>query len=134
MKYVFPILFFLVYSCGQHKLKNHDYKNVSEYIKVTSPQPFDEVNGVLNITGEARGNYFFEANFPIELELENGEIIQHYATAQGEWMTTEFVPFEAEIDLSHLPNQKIFLKLIQANPSGDERNQMKMKIPLKLVK
>ena len=51
----------------------------------------------LTITGEAR-KLVFEATFPVVLTNWDGLIIaEGYAQAKGDWMTTEYVPFEAEL-------------------------------------
>jgi len=50
------------------------------------------------VDGEARGPWFFEATFPVEIRLNDGVILaEGYAQAQDEWMTTEVVPFYAEL-------------------------------------
>ncbi len=70
-----------------------------ELIRVTTPKSGDEITSPLVIKGEAVGPWFFEASFPIILTDWDGRIIaEHFATAQGSWMTTDFVPFEATIE------------------------------------
>lgn len=70
-------------------------------IRVANPKPGEVVTSPLAITGEAKGFWFFEANFPIFLTDWDGLIIaQHYAEAIGEWMTTEFVPFRAVLEFT----------------------------------
>jgi hypothetical protein len=73
----------------------------TDLIRLTSPLPDDTVSSPLVLRGEARGNWYFEASFPVVLTDWDGRIIaEHYATAQGEWMTTEFVPFETVIEFT----------------------------------
>ena len=68
-------------------------------IKLISPVVGQTINSPLSITGEARGTWFFEATFPVVLTNWDGLIIaEGYATAQGDWMTEEFVPFTAELE------------------------------------
>jgi hypothetical protein len=56
------------------------------------------VESPLRLTGEARGNWFFEASAPVSLVNWDGLIIaEGIITAEGEWMTTEFVPFSGEL-------------------------------------
>jgi len=74
----------------------------ADLIKVTRPIPEGVVSNPLVITGEARGYWFFEATFPIILTNWDGLIIaEGYATADGEWMTEEFVPFTAELEFEN---------------------------------
>jgi hypothetical protein len=68
-------------------------------IRLTTPNPNTVIKSPLLIKGEARGNWFFEASFPIELQDANGvKIAEWYATADGEWMTEEFVPFSSTLN------------------------------------
>ncbi len=66
----------------------------AELIQVTGPKPRARVQSPLQLTGQARGYWFFEANLPVKLLDGNGRVIgESYVTASKEWMTTEFVPF-----------------------------------------
>lgn len=57
------------------------------------------IESPLIIAGEAKGNWFFEGDFPVILTDWDGRIIaEGYATAKGEWMTEEFVPFTAVLE------------------------------------
>ncbi|MEN9920891.1 MAG: hypothetical protein RL538_784 [Candidatus Parcubacteria bacterium] len=70
----------------------------ADLIRVTSPFPMGVVTNPLTISGEARGNWFFEASAPVSLVDWDGRIIaEGIITAQGEWMTTDFVPFTGEL-------------------------------------
>lgn len=61
--------------------------------------PGDFIESPLTITGEARGYWYFEASFPVVLVNWDGLIIaQGIATAQDEWMTEDFVPFEVTLE------------------------------------
>src|SRR3989338_525403 len=70
-------------------------------IRVTSPQPNAVVKSPLTVKGEARGNWYFEASFPVKLLDANGNQLAIIpAQAQGEWMTTNFVPFQGTLTFS----------------------------------
>jgi hypothetical protein len=74
---------------------------LNEYVRIETPQEGDFISSPLVIKGEARGHWFFEATFPVTLVDENGvSIAEHYAEAQGEWMTEEFVPFTATLEFT----------------------------------
>lgn len=67
-------------------------------IIVESPLAGGEILSPLKFSGQARGSWFFEGDFPVVLTNWDGLIIaQGIATAQGEWMTEEFVPFTGEL-------------------------------------
>lgn len=70
-----------------------------DMIVIDSPRPNSVIESPLKVTGEARGQWFFEADFPLILTDWDGKIIaEGYAQAQGEWMTVNFVPFEGELE------------------------------------
>ena len=50
---------------------------MTDLIKVETPQPNELVDptGPLTIKGEARGNWYFEASFPVKLLDANGSIL-----------------------------------------------------------
>lgn len=67
-----------------------------DMIVIETPRPGDTITSPLVVTGQARGNWYFEASFPVELRDATGKVIaQGYAQAQGEWTTDEFVPFQS---------------------------------------
>jgi len=109
----------------------------SDLIRLTSPLPNATVSSPITITGEARGNWYFEASFPIFLTDWDGKIIaQGIATAQGEWMTTEFVPFKATLkynfaDAGQYSNRGTLI-LKKDNPSGLPEHDDALEIPVML--
>jgi len=102
-----------------------------ELIQVESPSANEEISSPLDVTGEARGPWYFEATFPIRLLDGNGnEIATGFATAQGDWMTEDFVPFDATLEFE-IPNTNTgTLVLERANPSGLPENAQELRIPV----
>ena len=96
------------------------YKNSSsDLIQVESPTPDSIVGKEFKIIGKARGYWFFEASFPIELQTLDGNILGGgIATAEGEWMTEDFVNFSAEIQTPSAFTGPAILILKKDNPSG----------------
>ena len=91
---------------------------VSEKVKVTLPFPGATVLKEFIVTGEARGVWFFEASFPVEVRDPEGNVVgRGLATAEGEWMTEEFVPFSAPVTIENYSGPAT-LVLIKDNPSG----------------
>ncbi len=100
-------------------------------IKVSSPQKNSVIKSPVIITGEARGYWFFEASFPIEVKDSNGEIIgSGIATAQEEWMTEDFVPFTANISFTPPQTATGFIVLKKDNPSGDPIRDDSLVLPV----
>lgn len=101
-------------------------ENGEELIRLTTPTADAVIESPLTIEGEARGQWYFEATFPIILTDWDGLIIaEGFATAQDEWMTTNFVPFTAELEFTspYTEGDPDFMKrgsliLQKANASG----------------
>ena len=69
------------------------------------------------LKGEARGNWFFEGSFPWRLENESGEILgQGIAKAQSDWMTENWVSFEATLKFDVKGTKNGFLILQKRQP------------------
>ncbi len=107
------------------------YVNAStNMIQVTTPTPGATVPSVFAVAGKARGGWYFEANFPYEIQDANGNTIaQGPVQAQGEWMTTEFVPFTRQITVPNYKG-KAMLILHNDNPSGLPENAASVSIPI----
>ncbi|KKW14205.1 MAG: hypothetical protein UY54_C0021G0003 [Parcubacteria group bacterium GW2011_GWA2_50_10b] len=101
-------------------------------IRVDSPLPNAVVTSPVTVSGEARGNWYFEASFPIKLLDANGRLLaQAPAQAQGEWMTTEFVPFRLSLPFATSTTATGILVLEKDNPSGLPENAAEVRIPVR---
>lgn len=113
-----------------------DIGNVLEkgnLIRVASPRPGEKIRSPLIVAGEARGNWYFEASFPIQLLDSNGRDVSltpPYITALGEWMTEEFVPFSATLTFTLPQTSTGTLILIKDNPSGHPEFDDELRIPI----
>ncbi len=88
-------------------------------IRVFHPVEGQRVTSPLTVEGEARGWWYFEADFPLRLLDGNGnEIAVGYAQAEGEWMTEKFVPFRGQLEFSAPRTDAGTLAFERANPSG----------------
>ncbi len=106
----------------------------SDLIRVTSPASQSVITSPVTITGMARGTWFFEGSFPISLVNWDGLIIgEGVATAQGEWMTEDFVPFSASIAYTidpQTPYNRGAIILRKDNPSGLPEHDDSMEVPV----
>ncbi|MBN2093903.1 MAG: hypothetical protein JW740_00810 [Candidatus Zambryskibacteria bacterium] len=110
----------------------------SDLIYLETPRPNAVIKNPLIIKGKARGIWFFEASFPIILVNWDGLIIaESYANAQSDWMTEEFVPFEAtlEFESPYKAGDPDFMKrgalvLKKDNPSGLPQYDDALEIPI----
>lgn len=104
---------------------------VSDMIRVTNITQNQEITSPVVIEGEARGGWFFEGQFRVQVVGDNGKILgSTVAQAKGEWMTNDFVPFIATVDFETplFPNGKIILQ--NDNPSGLKENEKSFIIPV----
>lgn len=106
--------------------------SLDDLIKVTTPLPNATITAPLAITGEARGNWFFEASAPTQLLDASGTVIaQSPAQAQGDWETTEYVPFSVTLTFPPQPKGSGgTLVLKNDNPSGNPATQKELDIPV----
>lgn len=103
-----------------------------DLIRATSPTPGQLVTSPLVVTGEARGTWYFEASFPVKLlDADGNVIVSHYAQAQGEWMTTEFVPFSSTLTFAMPATATGTLVLEKDNPSGLPEHDDAIRIPVR---
>jgi len=122
-------------SYNQHDSDQKDNQSnnqtISSEIIVDTPKPNSEIQSPLSITGQARGNWYFEAVFPVKLLDSRKQIIaQGQARAKSDWLTTDFVPFEAYLEFSSDIKQNGVLILQNDNPSGMPQNLKQIQIPV----
>ena len=104
----------------------------TDMIKVTSPKPKAKISSPLSIEGEARGNWYFEASFPISLVDASGTVVASGAgKAQGDWMTTAYVPFTSTLTWAAGKATSGILILKRDNPSGLKENDASVSIPVR---
>jgi putative hemolysin len=104
----------------------------TDLIRVSKPRPNELVSSPLQIEGEARGYWFFEADFPVKIFNEDGEELgMGIATAQSEWMTEDFVPFKVTLFFENSTTDRGDLVLEKDNPSGLSENADELRIPVR---
>lgn len=122
-------------STSDGKTFTQDVGNEMEYVNeihVDNPRPNQIITSPLTIIGQAQGSWYFEAQFPIELQDENGTSIGTSSAAAGEdWMTNDFVPFTAQLLFTQPAHTTGKLILKNANPSGQPENDKTLTIPIK---
>lgn len=107
-----------------------------DLIRLNTPRPNLIVSSPLIIEGEARGFWFFEGDFPVVITDWDGLIIgESFASAKGEWMTEEFVPFSAVLEFD-VPSysSKGTLILRKDNPSGLPEYDDALEVPVLIEK
>lgn len=129
----------LIQGNGNPKPANED---LTDLIRVYSPQAGTKITSPLKVTGEARGRWYFEATFPVTVVNWDGLIIgDGYATARPDegkdWMTTEFTPFEGTIEFEKpviiepgTYNERGAVIFQKSNPSDLPENDAAVEIPV----
>lgn len=121
----------------QEQHKQQSQKVIKSYFKtdsleISNPAIEDTIHSPFTITGKAKGNWFFEASFPVIItDSENNIVGTGVAQAKGDWMTSEFVDFTADVTFSKPNTQTGFIVFSNDNPSGLPANQKKEKFLIK---
>lgn len=103
-------------------------------VKLDFPKENEVVKSPIKISGQARGTWFFEGSFPIELVDTNGNALAtSLATSTEDWMTENFIPFSATLEFIKPTSTKhVLLILKKDNPSGLKEKDESISIPLVL--
>lgn len=107
--------------------------SIPNLVEVSAPTINASVSSPLVVTGRARGTWYFEASFPIELKNQSGTTIATgYGQAQGEWMTENFVPFvSVPLTFAAQPTGSVgTLVLHKDNPSGLPEHDNSLSVPV----
>lgn len=90
------------------------------------------VGSPLVVKGSARGTWFFEASFPVELVDGNGKRLTiKPAQATENWMTENFVPFNVTLTFATPVTSTGTLILHKDNPSGEASRGDSLRIPVR---
>lgn len=96
-----------------------------DIIVIEKPAADATVTSPLTVTGKARGNWYFEASFPVKLLDANDDVIASgVAQAKGDWMTEDYVPFSVTLTFKkQTKGSSGTLVLMKDNPSGLPENE-----------
>ena len=107
--------------------------DMNDLIVVDTPLPNTAIKSPLQIKGKARGTWYFEASFPVELIDANGkQLVIMPIQADGEWMTEDFVPFSAILTWGTSTTPTGTLIFHRDNPSGLPEHDKEIRIPVLL--
>lgn len=110
-----------------------EYRSIKgEIIKVDVPLANAKISSPLTIKGEVKGDWSFEGSFPISLvDASGNELVESFATLNGEWMTSNHVPFTANLIFSKPTTTTGKLILKKDNPSDIRELDDSVEIPVK---
>ncbi|PCI21313.1 hypothetical protein COB64_00320 [Candidatus Wolfebacteria bacterium] len=103
-----------------------------DIIRINMPRPTLLIESPLVIEGNARGPWFSEGSFPIELIDADGVIIaQGIATVEGDARTEDFVKFSGILEFEKPDSgNKGTLILRKSNPSGEPAFDDALELPI----
>jgi len=101
-------------------------------IVVNNIKDNQQVSNPIKIEGKARGGWYFEATFPIQLVDADGNIITStVGRAESDWATTSFVNFTAELNYDNASSTgPALIVLNKDNPSGNPDFDQSIFIPI----
>lgn len=110
------------------------YNNATiDIIQVELPYPGAVTGKDFSVVGKARGNWYFEASFPIQILDKDGKVLfEGPVQAQGDWMTENFVPFKVDIKIPQNYIGKATIILKKDNPSGDISKDASISFPINI--
>jgi hypothetical protein len=108
------------------------FGTVEKYdVVLVSPLPEQQVETSFVVQGAARGTWYFEASFPIEVRNYDGEVVATgIAQAQDDWMTEDLVPFSADIVVPSTAQGLHSLVIKKDNPSDLPENDAEVAVPI----
>ncbi len=101
-------------------------------ITISAPSAGDVVYSPIAVSGMARGSWFFEASAPVNIIDLNGALIgTGHIQAQGDWMTSDFVPFTGSINFKTVTGSTAGIVLFENdNPSGQASTSKYLAVPI----
>jgi Immunoglobulin-like domain of bacterial spore germination len=99
-------------------------------LEVYIDSPISNATSSFQVLGRARGFWFFEAQLHVEVRTSTGTLLwKGLGAAQSDWMTTDFVPFTALVNVGAYtgPAQ---LVVRNENPSGIPANDKSIAFPV----
>jgi len=103
-------------------------------IVVYIPKDNQEVENPIIIKGKAKGSWFFEGQFPIDLIDTSGNILSSsVAIAESDWVTEKYINFSSELTYSKSTTTKqVIVVLHKNNSSGNPNFDKQILIPVVL--
>ena len=121
---------------GAHDSETREVIEHNDLIRVFEPNRNEIISSPLTISGEARGNWFFEATFSVRLTNANGVEVPlepGFVMTEADWMTEDYVPFEATLSFTLPDTETGTLFLERSNPSGLPENADEVQIPVRFA-
>lgn len=124
----------------RNRSENANKNTGNDLIRIELPFPNAVTGKEFSVMGEARGLWFFEASFPIEVISSDGKVLATVVaqaqpdpeTGEVNWMTENFVPFKADVKIPENYIGPATLILKKDNPSGLPENDASISFPINI--
>jgi len=96
---------------------------ISDRVVVARPLPGATLVSPAVVRGQARGGWFFEGEITLQLlDGERNVLARGFATAQANWMTNGFVPFEGTLTFESRAGVTEGVLVVKNNNPSDNRD------------
>jgi len=103
-------------------------------IIISTVAPGDTVTSPVAVKGKALGTWFFEGTLPVQMEDSKGDLIgMAPAHALDDWMTEDYVRFEADLTFKPAGDTSGTIIIKNDNPSGMKEHEKVHKIKVKFA-
>lgn len=107
---------------------------VTSDIVVVNPTQGQIIKSPIVVSGRAKGSWYFEASAPVKVYDANNQLLgSGNITAQGDWMTTNFVPFTGTINFATSTTNTGKIVFMNDNPSGLPQNDKSYTVLVKFI-
>lgn len=110
---------------------------IADKIIITAPAKDAVISSPVAVSGRARGTWFFEGSFPIDVYDDTNKLLgQGFASfipsvEEPEWMTENFVNFSGSIKFSNTNAASGYILFKKDNPSDMRELDESYKLPVK---
>ncbi|WP_044102562.1 Gmad2 immunoglobulin-like domain-containing protein [Neolewinella persica] len=109
----------------------NDERPLNELIQIDGIYPGSIIGSPYRVTGKAKQSWYFEGDFPVLLQDENGTLLSSApATALDSRKGSGWIPFKADIIFIAAPNTEARLIFKLDNPSETEGFQRAIEVPI----
>lgn len=112
---------------------------LADKLVIELPVLDEAISSPVLVTGRARGTWFFEGSFPVEVYDSANKLIGSASVSfspkseQDTWMTEEFVDFSGEVKFTQPKVSEGYILFKKDNPSGNPALDESFKLPVKFV-
>lgn len=101
-------------------------------VVVEALSPHTRIMNSTIVQGKALGTWFFEASFPVRiLDAQGNVVAETQAHADGDWQTTDYVPFTVTLTFTAPQTDTGFVEFAKDNPSGLPDLDASVRVPIR---